>query len=176
MRFTQQIRSFAATLLFILLLSFSANAQQPCTMTGNLLDQNLQPLKNTDVNVTVLAVNGIQASGEEKTYRSHPTTGVVTFIVPQGAQIRVSSIVVPFNKRGKVLTVPNSATAMLEALAPLASIPTQGLTVKDEGSPLPTLIGTFNFVGAGVTVTQPPTGIETITITGGGSGGALDLQ
>jgi len=45
------------------------------------------------------------------------------------------------------------------------------ITVEDEGTPLTTAVTKFNFVGAGVTVTEPVADEITVTIHGGGGGG-----
>jgi hypothetical protein len=48
------------------------------------------------------------------------------------------------------------------------------LTVKEEGTALSGLYGTVNFVGSGVAVTTPSTGVATVTISsGGGSWGDI---
>lgn len=44
------------------------------------------------------------------------------------------------------------------------------ITVQDEGSTLTTAVTKFNFVGAGVTVTEPVADEVTVTIAGGGGG------
>lgn len=50
------------------------------------------------------------------------------------------------------------------------------LTVEDEGTPVGSTPQVFNFVGAGVTVTQPTPGEFDISIPGGGGGGSLDVE
>src|SRR5262249_24059921 len=62
------------------------------------------------------------------------------------------------------------ASAQLENLVPLASVPATGLVVKDEGASFLNLVGTLNFTGSAATATETSPGLATINITGGGSG------
>jgi hypothetical protein len=101
-----KIRQLIAALTLMLVLSFAARAQSSCTITGTLYEQDgVTPLKDADVSVTVTQVNGLNVSGDERTYNTGDT-GTISFVVPQGAQIRVSSIAVPFNRGGQITDSP----------------------------------------------------------------------
>jgi hypothetical protein len=142
-----------------------------CVVTGTLLQTNNQPF---GVNRRALTVVQVVKSGALYMVIpiSRPTnaSGVVTFTVPQSSTAYVYADANGLNANGTAgvaLTIPASATANLEDLVSVTSIPAEGVTVKDEGTALTTLVGTFDFVGSGVAVTQPTAGTATVTITAG---------
>jgi hypothetical protein len=106
----------------------------------------------SDADVTFLVAGGL---------------GVVTITAPRASVIRVYAEAGEAFRAKPDLIVPDAATANLEDLSALSSVPTQGVTVKDEGVALAGLIGTFNFVGAGVSVVWTSAGLATVTIAGG---------
>lgn len=95
--------------------------------------------------------------------------GHAYFTAPQGATIWLYATVDGLNTNGPSgvpITVPLSSTANLKDLVTVASVPSAGLTVKDEGSSMPSLIGTINFAGPGVQAMQTAPGATTVTISG----------
>lgn len=70
-------------------------------------------------------------------------------------------------KAGLILTIPAEDEAILEDLIPLAVVPSQGITIKDNGVALNTLIGMIDVVGA--TVEQVSPGFARLTFEGAAS-------
>lgn len=110
--------------------------------------------------------------------RHSNASGVLTITVPRDCTIYVSGDIDGLWKDAsgnrynvdnpKALAVPNAATANLDDLAAVASVPSTGLTMQDEGVALANLVGTLNVIGAGATLTQTSPGVAALTITGGG--------
>lgn len=99
--------------------------------------------------------------------------GVVTFRVPKACTIYVSGRVDGLWKDAsgnrynednpKALAVPDADTATLESLVAVAAVPSEGLTVQDEGTPLATLIGTLNVTGAAGSIAQTAPGVAALS-------------
>jgi hypothetical protein len=147
-----------------------------CTVSGTLYRVDNTPFGSQRRALTVVEV---VKSGS--LYMAVPlardtnASGVVSFTVPQGSTAYVAADARGLNTNaaaGVALTIPSAATANLEDLVAATNIPAEGLTVKDEGTALASLIGALNFVGAGVSVAQTSAGAATVTITGGAGGGA----
>jgi hypothetical protein len=165
-------RIFLAALC-LLAISVPAVAQYAtCTVSGNLVDVlGNTPSKNIELTITIVQINGVNVTTYPKTTARSDSNGAITFVVPRSARIRISGPVYPYNAAGgKEVTTPPSATANLEDLPSASTIPTAGITIKDEGTSQG-LFGTLNFVGPGVTIT-PSGSSATITINGGS--GAVD--
>lgn len=137
-----------------------------CTITGVVYDANGAVKVGARLTVRPLGVTGILLHAA-----SFPVTsiagGVVSFVVVQGAQYSVQGNVLGLED-ALTFTVPASSSVALESLVASSLNPASGLTVKDEGTALASLIGTLNFVGGGVAVTQASSGVATVTITSGG--------
>lgn len=99
------------------------------------------------------------------------TTALISFRAVRGSQINIRGEVLGFDHKnhpnGVNYTVPLAATANLEDVLSTTLVPTTGLTLKDEGTALSSLIGTLNFAGSGVVVTQVSPGSALVTITAG---------
>lgn len=159
------IKRIAAALFLLLALSGFAHAQT-CAISGTLYKQDgVTPDPNQEIRVKIEQINGIGVNGDWRPYTSN-ASGVVSFNIARGAQIRVvSDYAVPFNRAGgKLLTVPQAASADLWSLVAAANIPTQGLTIKNAGTPLASLIGTINFTN-GVTASQTSTGVAQVGLS-----------
>jgi hypothetical protein len=104
-------------------------------------------------------------------------SNTVTFRVPKASTIYISGTVEGFwrdsngdlysRDNPKALSVPNAATADLATLVAVASIPSEGLTVKSNNVALANPFGALDFSDA-FTLTESPTGELNIDITGAG--------
>ena len=95
--------------------------------------------------------------------------GVVSFTVPRNSTAWINGNFyagsTSFNvDSGVSVAVPDSATATLESLGAAVTVPTQGLTVKSNGSALAHLIGTLDF-SSDFTLTESPTGEANISLS-----------
>lgn len=105
--------------------------------------------------------------------RDTNASGVISFTVPQGSTAYVYADARGLNTNaaaGVALTIPSAATANLEDLVSIASVPTTGLTFKNQGVTFVHLVGTVN-VSTGLVATETSAGVATITASGGGSSG-----
>jgi hypothetical protein len=143
-----------------------------CTVSGTLYDPYGAPAKNIPLLVMKVQKTGGTFVPSQKAVYSDATTGAISFTVPRNAtawlycDAFVGSLYLG-KSGGVAIAIPDAATATIESLGAAVSVPSQGLTVKDEGTALASLIGTFNFVGAGVAVTQSSAGVAQVTINGG---------
>jgi hypothetical protein len=172
------------TLLLLALLAgaLPALAQAPptCSISGTLYrpassGATLQPAAGAELTVERAVKDGVLISTRPEVIRAN-SAGVVSFVAVQGATIRLKAQVYGYETAKDVL-VPSggSCPATLESLTVIASVPSTGLALLDEGVALPTKIGEINVTGAGATVTQTAPGKATINVTGGGGGGGTPL-
>jgi hypothetical protein len=150
-----------------------------CTITGTIYKQNgTEVAADTVVRLVKTIKTGQIVSLVPIDYTTN-SSGVVSIVAPRSSTIYIYANAYAYNTNGTAgiaVSVPNAATANLEDLVSVSSVPSTGLTVKDEGTALASLIGTFNFVGAGVAVTQASSGVATVTIGGIGSANLDDLN
>lgn len=158
-------------------LSILAIAQSPtCQISGTIYKPDgVTPAMGIAVQLVKTRKPGQLEAVTPQTYRTD-SNGVIRdadghpyFTAPRGATVWLYAAVDGLNTNGPSgvpLSVPDAATAELKDLISVSVFPVTGLTVRDEGIALPTLIGSMNFVGPGVTVTQPSGGAATVTITG----------
>jgi len=140
----------------------------PTSSIGSWLYIPSAPQTVTSVNSQVGAVNlnaanvGAEPAGAINTHKTAAddhAAGVVSFS-PAGLAIVTGTNV-------------QAAIAQLDAAAALAG---KMIEVQDEGSSLSTNAKKFNFIGAGITVTEPVPDEFDVTVSGGGGGFAwLDL-
>lgn len=139
-----------------------------CTISSsNVLSVSGVLAVRARLTITPVSVAGIVMA-------TKPTTvtvinGIVSFPCERGTTVNIRGDILGYNSAsGTNVLIPSTATATLEGLTSVASVPTSGLTIKDEGTALAGLFGTLNFVGAGVAATDSA-GIATITITSSGA-------
>jgi hypothetical protein len=144
-----------------------------CELTGTIKDLHGDAIGGKRLTFTPVSVTGELIHTASRPVTSSTTAltlGQFTVTLIQGGSYNIQGNVLGFTGTGLSVTIPSSGSATLESLLAAASIPTQGLTIKDEGTALASLIGTLNFVGSGVVVTQASAGVATVTIAGGGGG------
>lgn len=165
-------------LLLLLLLSIPAFAQSVCVVSDTVLTIGGSPAAGATIIVTPVSASGA-VSGASLPPVIADAEGDIEFTVLQNSIIRMQGAVILNGANlsgGRTVRVPASSTANASALVSVAQVPATGLTVRDEGLSLPTLVGTMNFVGAGVVVTQPSGGVATVTIAGVGGSTLDDLS
>ena len=147
---------------------------ESCLITGTVVDGNNNPKANAVLTVTPIAVTGALVHSKAIKVRSG-AEGVLPddFELIQGAQYNIRGDVLGFERAGQDVTIPESDDAELLTLLAAVSVPSQGVMVKDEGTALSTLVSVLNFVGSGVTVTQPSGGVATVTIAASGAWGSI---
>lgn len=138
---------------------------------GSIVETSLTELNFTGAGVTatqssagVVTVNVTSGGGgtdEKVKVTSNDTTAGYLF----GKLVAGSNITLTENNNGSNETLTISA----------ASGGGPSITVEDEGTPLTTAVTKFNFVGAGVTVTEPVADQVTVTIPGGGAASISDV-
>lgn len=151
-----------------------------CRVSGIVYKGNEQVAANVGLTFTPLSITG-QAITTAAVFASTNSDGEIQFKVSEGVYVDYVELIQggTYTLRGPILggynnagggnvTIPNSATCDFDDLISVAAVPSTGLTIKDEGVALASLIGTFDFVGSGVTVTQASPGVATVTITSGG--------
>lgn len=147
-----------------------------CVVSGTLIDGENNAKVGGLVIVTPIAVTGALVHGKAKRYKS-VAAGAISFTAIQGAQYNIrgegDNFILGFERSGQDVTIPASATANLADLLAVVSIPTAGLTIKDEGVALASLIGTLNVVGSGVSVVQTAAGVATMTVTASSAWGGI---
>lgn len=139
-----------------------------CTISGTLKDAHNQAVKNAVLKITPLSVTGVLMSSVAREVRSD-SSGAYSFILIQGGSYNIAGRgILNFEEEdgGTDVTIPSSATATLESLQSVALTPATGLTLKDEGTALASLIGTINVTGAGASVVQASAGVATLNIPG----------
>jgi hypothetical protein len=134
-----------------------------CTITGTLKDAHGEIVKNAVLKITPLSVTGVLMSSVERVVRSN-SSGVYSFTLIQGGYYNISGRgVLNFEEEdgGTNVTIPAAGSATLEALQSVASIPTQGLTLQNDGVALSGYYGTLNLVN--VTLEQTSAGVAKLT-------------
>lgn len=171
------MRRLLSLLILLIFLSIPALSQvQTCTITGTLYRvDGVTPAAYGELTITQTVAPGGIVSTRPIPVRAN-ASGVVSFSARQSSVLTIKGDFYGLTT-GATFTVPSggSCPATLEGLVSISQIPTTGLTVKDEGVSLSTLIGTVNFVGSGVSVAQSAAGSATVTISGGGGGGGGSL-
>lgn len=160
-----------AGILFVLafLCCGEAYAQSTCVVSGTLYDGSGTPKSGIKLTVTPLAVNGTLIwSGSFQTAGS-ASDGAISFTVLRSGYYNIKGNALGFTGNGLNATIPNTPTADLVSLVAAVSIPTSGVTVRDEGVAVTGLFTIFDFTGAGVTATSSVGGVITVNIPGGGS-------
>jgi hypothetical protein len=163
-------RTNTLTIAIIFLLAASARAQAPatCIVSGTVykIYQGQQiPAAGAVLWVEKIVKNGSLYSTIRSSVRAD-ANGVVTITVPRSSVVYLSGEVLGLDKVGGVaLAIPDAATATLESLVHVASVPTTGIVVKQDGTAKPNKEGTLNFTGAVVTETTP--GSVTVAISAG---------
>lgn len=124
------------------------------------------PFPRKLLEVTPLSITGSLLSTKKFTVPS-ASDGTFAFGLYQGAAYNIKGEVAGYNgHNGTNVTIPVAASATLEGLTSVTTYPVTGATVQNEGVALPSLIGTFNFAGVGVDVTQSSGGVALVTIPG----------
>lgn len=148
-------------------LSGTAFAQDPgqCVITGKIWKSDRVVAPNVTLKIVKSKVPGHTLSTEVRPFVSG-SDGTIIITAIQGAEIYLYGPVQDFNvEGGKRINVPVEATANLGDLYTTTLLPAQGLTVRDEVTPLQGLIGTFNFIGSTIAATRPTAGVANITVT-----------
>lgn len=169
-----KIKQIIIALLIVCAFAIGASAQQTkTTITGTIYDVKGDPdPKGSLVVYEIRKVGGINSVASLTFYtnssgqllHSDGTTGVK---LPRNSSARIYSNApgFGFNKPGGVwVVIPDEATATFETLVVIPNAPTSGMTIKDEGAALGSLIGSLNFTGEGVTVTQSSSGNATVNV------------
>lgn len=163
-------------LILSALTAFAQAQLSTCAVSGTTYDVYGQPKANVKIRLTRVEQSGQVISAIAKDVIT-ATNGTWSMSVPRSStawfcapELPVAGISSNCNSPTKK-TIPNAASASFGALVTIVQSPTLGITVKDEGTALANPIGTFNFVGSGVAVTESATGVATVTINGGGGGG-----
>jgi len=166
------VKRISSIIILLLTLQAAIIAQAPatCQVTGTVYAANGSVKSGAVLTITPLGVSGTLLHSASFTATSN-ASGVVTFSVIRNAQYNLKGNLLSYGGSGLTVTIPNASSATLESLTSTSLVPASGLTVKDEGTSLASLIGTFNFVGSGVSVAQSSAGVATVTITSGGGGG-----
>lgn len=153
-------------LVTILVSGATANAQSTCTVSGTFKNPDLTPVNNFPVTLTrVENTAGQLISARSITVRTN-SSGVASFTVPRESVIYVYAQAADFHSfgaKGKALRVPNSSSADLATMNSVASVPSEGVTVKANNSAFATLIGTIDF-GSGIIVTESPSGEVNVSV------------
>src|SRR5262245_22393461 len=119
-----------------------------CTVTGTLYYPDGSLAKNIPLTILRVEKTGMAAVRIPRVVYSNATSGVVTFTVPQSstAWLYAEASVGATNLQrpgGVALAIPASSTATLESLGAAVTVPSQGITIKDEGVSLTNLAGTI---------------------------------
>jgi hypothetical protein len=163
-------KTYFKVALLAVLLSTPAAAQAPATsvVSGTVykIYQGQQvPAANAVLWVEKIVKNGSLFSTVRSSVRAD-ASGFVTLTLPRNSTVYLSGEVLGLDKVGGVaLPIPDAATATLESLLPITTVPTMGIVVKNSGTALTSKEGTLNFTGATVTETTP--GSATIAIPPG---------
>jgi hypothetical protein len=99
-------------------------------------------------------------------------TGLISFRAVRGSTINIRGDVLGWDKEnhkdGVNVVVPDAATANLEDLTSVATVPTNGLTIYNEGVALSGLYGSIDFLGAAINAVEASPGRVSVTITSTG--------
>jgi len=149
------------------------------TCSGTAFDEQGNAVSGVQLRVVKAIKSGVLIQQKPRTIATsnasgvfERSTGVADFLLPRNSTVWLEGKFYvgsqSFNSSsGFSVAIPDAATATLESLGAAAVVPTQGLTVKSNGTSLADLIGTFNFSTA-FTVTESPTGTALIGLVGGG--------
>lgn len=151
---------------------------QVCTISGTLYNPNGQPVKaHTELSIQKAVKSGTVLMLSPVPVYTLDDTGAISFTVPRGCTVYLQAVAyvgnTSLNRNGGVrLTVPNSATATLESLGATATGPSTGLTIQDDGTPLPNLYSTLNIIGADISEVD---GVATVDFSesSGGTWGSI---
>jgi hypothetical protein len=164
----KQLTTKAAILALILCAQVTAQAPATAVVSGTVykIYQGQQvPAANAVLWVEKIVKAGSLYSTQRSSVRAD-ANGFVTLTLPRNSTVYLSGEVLGLDKTGGVgLAIPDSATATIESLVHITSVPTTGIVVKQAGSALPNKEGTINFTGATVTETTP--GSVTVAISSG---------
>lgn len=134
------------------------------------------PFPRKFLTITPLSITGALLSTKEfRVYGN--SVGVFAFGLYQGAQYNIKGYVAGYNSQsGTNVTIPSAASALLKDLTSMALVPVTGLTVYNEGVPLPGLYGAVDFIGGGVDAILASAGRVSVTIAGGAGLPVVDTQ
>lgn len=146
------------------------------TVTGTVYDGENNLAANVRIRFTPLSVSGA-AIWSSAVWGKTNASGVIKandgssdLILIAGGTYRVEGRILGFDDSdGATVTLPSSGPVDFATLVADAAYVESGITVKDEGTALPGLFTSINFVGSGVAATNVG-GVATITVAGGGSG------
>jgi hypothetical protein len=144
-----------------------------CVVSGTTFNASGQPQAGVKIRVTRVEQNStiiIQGSIEatsavDGTWSiTLPRNSVAYFCAPVSPATGISSDCIRNPTR---VAIPNSATASFGALVTPSTSSTNPLTilVRDEGVPMANRVGTLDFVGSGVSVSEAG-GLATVTVSG----------
>ena len=119
---------------------------------------------------TLIALDGYEHGLTNATGEIKAADGTSNFTLPRGSQVKLSAPIVGLSRHGgQWLTIPDSAGPVdLATLIAVSSVPSTGLTVRDNGAALASLIGDVDLVGFTVEHLSP--GVARVTNLGGGGG------
>lgn len=132
------------------------------TISGVLYDVAGNVAPNIAVWIHRVTKSGVTIQYKRKKAATSDAAGLVSFTVPRNSTAWISGNFFIGATRFQVsagvsIAIPDAATATLESLGAASTVPTQGLTLKSNGTSLANLIGTLDFSTA-FTVTESPTG------------------
>jgi hypothetical protein len=153
-------------LLILAIASASAQSPQLTTVTGTLYNGDGTTAARGQLLLTRVVKNGVIVTAGTRAITAD-ASGNVSFNVLRGATITLKGNVIIGDSnlsQGESFVVPNAETATIESLAAASSVPSEGLTIKLNGSAQATLFGTLDF-GTGFTATESPTGELNLSVS-----------
>jgi hypothetical protein len=160
-------------LILCLFPSFAFAQLSTCAVSGVIYDVTGTPKANVKIRLLRVEQSGqviatgypdIKSAANGTWSVNVPRSSTAWFCAPE---IPVAGISSNCNSPTKK-TIPNASSASFSALVTVVQSPTLGITVRDEGTALANPIGTLNFVGNGVTVTESSAGVAQVSISSGG--------
>jgi hypothetical protein len=167
-----EMRKFisASLLLWLLLIlamsSASAQSPQLTALTGTVYNGDGTTAARGQLLLTRVVKNGVIVATGTRAITAD-ASGNVSFNVLRGARITLKGSVIIGDSdlsQGESFDVPNASSATLESLAAVASVPSDGLTIKLSGSVQANKFGTLDF-GSGFTATESPTGELNLSVS-----------
>jgi hypothetical protein len=150
-----------------------------CRITGIVYNGQEEVAANVRLRFTPVSITGVPISSASVRAKTN-ASGVLEnddgddyLDLIQGGTYELRGDILGYED-GENIQVPVGASATFASLLSIATFPSEGLTVQSNGTPLASLIGTFNIVGA--TVEQTSAGVARLTFTGGGGGALSDLS
>src|SRR6478672_13876019 len=141
------IRKTVLTIAFLCSFSVVAAAQlTQTTITGTLYLPTGAVAPNVRITLVKSQVTGQGMAIINQTYLTN-ASGVYSFNAPKNSTIWVYANVIGLNTNGSAgvaLTVGSASSYDLKDLITVPTVPSTGLTAKDEGTALTSLIGTMN--------------------------------